>query len=156
MTVIATKNKSVLSSVLMDDANALVHDFNFAHGQTAEESSDTTYTIGQVVIWDTDHWQILKTTDTLDSVSTAATAGKSLGVVVGKDSLGDERSFTVGSGGSNVVILFQGPANVKEQGLVLDAGLSGAETNAAKLALAQAGLKLKTVASQVDVSFYGA
>lgn len=156
MTVIATKNKNVLSSVLMDDMAGLVADYNVAHGQTAQEAADTTYTVGQVVIWNTDHWEILKTTDVLTGGSTAATANHPLGVVVGFDSLGDKGTATVGTGGTQAVILYQGPANIKEAGLVLDAGLSGAEVTAAKTQLASQGLKLKDVAAKVAVSYYSA
>lgn len=156
MTVIATRNKTVLSSVLMDDVAGLVMDYNIAHGQTAQEASDTEYTLGQVVIWDTDHWEALATTDVLTGGSTADTANHPLAVVVGFDSLGDTSTGTVGTGGTDVVLLYQGPANIKEAGLVLDAGLTGGEVTAAKAQLASQGLKLKAVSTQVDVSYYSA
>ena len=155
MTVIATKQK-VLSSVLMDDVNALVHDYNYAHGQEAREGSDTTYSLGQVVVWDTDHWEILKTGVALSGGSTAATANNPLAVVVGFDSLGDSFDETVGSSNRNVVVVYQGAVNVKEAGLVLDAGLSGAEETAAKEQLAAQGIKLAQAASKVASNFYGA
>lgn len=156
MPVIATKNKNVLSSVVMDDVAGLVADYNFAHGQTVEEAANTTYTVGQVVIWNTDHWEILQNADALTTTSTAATAGATLGVVVGFDALGDVGTATVGSAGRDAVILYQGPVNIKEQGLVFAGTVLAAQQNAAKALLAKQGLKLKTVASTVAVTHYSA
>jgi hypothetical protein len=154
MTVIATKDKNVLSSVLADDMNGLVADYNFAHGQTAGEAANTEYKVGQVVIWSTNRWEILANADTINTVSTAATAGKSLGVVVGFDSLGDVGTATVGSAGRDVVVLYQGPAKIKEQGLVFAAGVGAPKVAEAKAALAAAGLKLVNVAATLAVTHY--
>lgn len=156
MTVIATKEKGVLSSVVMDDINALVHDYNYAYGQTATEASDTEYKLGQVVIWNTDHWEILKTGDVLTGASGVATAGAPIAVVVGFSALGDGLTGTVTSGGNDVVVLYQGAVNVKESGLIFDGGLSAGEVTAAKVQLAKQGLTLKAVASQVAVTEYNA
>ena len=149
MTVIATKNDSqVLSGLLMDDVAGLVHDFNFAHSQTLTQASATDVKIGDVVVYDTDHWELAANTATLDGDSPL---GYGLGVVVGFESLGDKYTQNMTTG--NVVVLYQGMANVKETGL--DFGtLNTAETAAAKAQLGKQGIKLKSVATKLDNSFY--
>lgn len=151
MTVIATKNDAnVLSGVVMDGMEGLVHDFNYAHFQTLTEGSATTVSLGDVVVWDTDHWEKATTTATLDATSPV---GFGLGIVVGFESLGDKYSQEMTSG--NVVVLYQGPVNVKEVGLdfgTLDAG----ETDTAKGQLAKQGIKLKATTEKLETSFYSA
>lgn len=156
MPVIATKNKNVLSSVVMDDVAGLVADYNFAHGQTIGAASNTTFTVGQVVIWKNSRWELLANADALTSTSTAATAGATLAVVVGFDALGDEGTAVAGSAGRDAVVLYQGPVNIKEQGLIFAAGVLAPQQAAAKAVLAKQGLKLKTVASTVAVTHYSA
>lgn len=151
MTVIATKNDAqVLSGVLMDDMAGLVLDYNFAHQQTLTEAAATDVTIGDVVVWDTDHWELAATGATLTGDSPL---GYGLGVVVGFDSLGDTYTKNMTSG--NVVVLYQGPVNVKEVGLAFGT-LNGTETAAAKVQLAKQGLKLKATSSKLESSFYSA
>lgn len=149
MTVIATKNDSqVLSGLLMDDVAGLVHDFNFAHFQTLTQGAATDVKIGDVVVYDTDHWELAVTTATLDGDSPL---GYGLGVVVGFESLGDKYTQNMTSG--NVVVLYQGMANIKESGL--DFGtLIEAEVLAAKTQLGKQGLKLKATAASLENSFY--
>lgn len=151
MTVIATKNDAqVLSGVLMDDMAGLVLDYNFAHQQTLTEAAATDITIGDVVVWDTDHWELAATGATLTGDSPL---GYGLGVVVGFESLGDTYTKNMTSG--NVVVLYQGPVNVKEVGLAFGT-LNGTETTAAKVQLAKQGLKLKATSSKLESSFYSA
>lgn len=151
MTVIATKNDSqVLSGLLMDDVAGLVMDFNFAHKQTLTEGSATDVTIGDLVVWNTDHWELAATTDALDGDSPL---GFGLGVVVGFESLGDEYSKNMTSG--NVVVLYQGMANVKASGLRYN-DLTGAEQTAAVTQLGKQGIKVKSVAAGLTTSFYSA
>ena len=115
MTVIATKNDAqVLSGVLMDDMAGLVLDFNFAHRQTLTEASATDVKLGDVVVWNTDRWEKAANLATLDSTSPL---GYGLGIVVGFESLGDTYTKNMTTG--NVVVLYQGPVNVKEVGLSL-------------------------------------
>lgn len=153
MTVIAT-TQEVLSKVLAEDLSVIMKDYNFAHGETATEASDVDYVLGQVVVWDTDHWEILKTGVALTGGSTAATANVPLAVVVGFDSLGDEWDETVGSGGRDVVLAYQGPLKIKEANLTFDGGLSAGEVAAAKAQLAEQGMKMVTVADSVASTFY--
>lgn len=162
MTIIATKDKA-LSSVFLSDIYSLVEDYNYNSNQTAEETSETDYKIGQVVYWDTDHWRILKSTDfstnVLDaSESDLGTSGVSLGVVLGFNTLGGDKFTTTleANTATNVVIGFQGPFAVKESGLVFDAGVTGASLANAKMNLAKQGIQLKSTAPAVSVSYYGA
>lgn len=153
MTVIATKNDAqVLSGVLMDDMAGLVLDYNFAHQQTLTEAAATDITIGDVVVWDSvnGYWELAATGATLTGDSPL---GYGLGVVVGFESLGDTYTKNMTSG--NVVVLYQGPVNVKEVGLAFGT-LNGTETTAAKVQLAKQGLKLKATSSKLESSFYSA
>lgn len=151
MTVIATKNdQQVLSGLLMDDVSALVHDFNFAHGQTLTEASETTITLGDIVVWDTDHWELAANLATLDGNSPL---GFGLGVVVGFDSLGDKYSQAMTTG--NVVVLHQGMVNVKATGLRYGT-LNATEQAAAKVQLGKQLIKVKDVSAKLDTSFYSA
>jgi len=161
MTIIATK-QDVLSSVLMADSNALVENYNYAV-QEAEETAIATYTIGQVVRWNTDHWQIVKTADfTTNALNTTAslvgTAGAKLAVVVGFEGLGkDGMTKTLAANtAQKVVVCYRGPVAIKEAGLVFDAGVTAPQLANAKLILAQQGLDLKQVAGAITTSFYGA
>lgn len=151
MTVIATKNDAqVLSGVLMDDMAGLVLDYNFAHQQAFEAASATDVKLGDVVVYDTDHWELAANLATLDGNSPL---GYGLGVVVGFESLGDTYTKNMTTG--NVVVLYQGPVNVKEVGL--DFGtLDGTETAAAKVQLGKQGIKLKATSSKLESSFYSA
>lgn len=152
MTVIATKNdKEVLSGLVMDDVAGLVHDYNYAHGQTLTEASETTVEIGQIVVWETDHWEVVQNLDTLTGDGAAETGGYGLAVVVGFDALGDQYSKAITSG--NIVVLYQGMVNIKESGLKYGT-LDSAEQTAAKVQLAKQGLKLKTTANSLGTSFY--
>ncbi len=149
MTIIATKNdKQVLSGVLMDDMSGLVQDFNFTYA-TLTEAGATTVTLGDVVVWDTDHWELAATTDTLDGDSPI---GFGLGVVVGFDSLGDvySKEFTTG----NVVVLVQGPVNVKSTGLRYNT-LNASEQAAAVTQLGKQGVRVKAVSAGLTSTFYG-
>lgn len=149
MTVIATKNdKHVLSGVLMDDVAGLVMDFNFAHKQTLTEGSEATVTLGDLVVWDTDRWELAATGATLDGDSPL---GFGLGVVVGFESLGDEYSKDMTTG--NVVVLHQGMVNVKASGLRYGS-LNASEQAAAKTQLGKQLIKIKDVASEVAVTHY--
>ena len=151
MTVIATKNDAqVLSGVLMDDMAGLVLDFNFAHRQTLTEAAATDVKLGDVVVWDTDHWELAATGATLTGDSPL---GYGLGIIVGFESLGDTYTKNMTTG--NVVVLYQGAANVKEVGL--DFGtLNGTETDAAKAQLGKQGIKLKATTQRLETSFYSA
>ena len=151
MTVIATKNDAqVLSGVLMDDMAGLVLDFNFAHRQTLTEASATDVKLGDVVVWNTDRWEKAANLATLDSTSPR---GYGLGLVVGFESLGDTYTKNMTTG--NVVVLYQGPVNVKEVGL--DFGtLDATETAAAKAQLGKQGIKLKATTDRLETSFYSA
>ncbi|QDP64756.1 MAG: hypothetical protein GOVbin2917_71 [Prokaryotic dsDNA virus sp.] len=151
MTVIATKNDAqVLSGVLMDDMAGLVLDFNFAHRQTLTEAAATDVKLGDVVVWDTDHWEKATNLATLDGTSPL---GYGLGIVVGFESLGDTYTKNMTTG--NVVVLYQGAANVKEVGL--DFGtLDATETDAAKAQLGKQGIKLKATTERLETSFYSA
>lgn len=154
MPVIAVRNKNVLSSVVMDDVAGLVADYNFAHGQTIGAASDTEFTVGQVVVWKNNRWEILANADAADGTSTAATAGAPVGVLVGFNALGDVGVKTVGSAGHPAVILYQGPVNIKEQGLLFAASVGAPKRAEVKLALSKQGMKLRTVAQTLEVTHY--
>jgi len=153
MTVIATKNDSqVLSGLLMDDVAGLVMDFNFAHKQAFEAASATDVTIGDLVVWDAanGYWELAATGATLDGDSPL---GFGLGVVVGFESLGDEYTKNMTTG--NVVVLYQGMANVKAAGLGYNS-LNAGEQAAAVTQLGKQGIKVKSVAARLTTSFYSA
>lgn len=151
MTVIATKNDAqVLSGLVMDDMAGLVMDFNYAHGQTLTEASEATVTIGDLVIWNTDHWELAANLDTLNGDSPL---GFGLAIVVGFESLGDKYSQAMTSG--NVVVLHQGAVNVKSTGLRYGT-LSAAEQIAARTQLGKQLIKVKDVSAKLTSSFYSA
>lgn len=151
MTVIATKNDAqVLSGVLMDDMAGLVLDYNFAHLQAFEAASDTDVSLGDVVVYVTDHWELASTGATLTGDSPL---GYGLGIVVGFESLGDDYTKNMSTG--NVVVLYQGAVNVKEVGLSFGT-LDETETSAAKVQLGKQGIKLKTTTEKLTSSFYSA
>lgn len=151
MTVIATKNDAqVLSAVLMDDLAGLVLDHNCAHMETLTQGSATDVKLGDVVVYDTDHWELAANTATLDGDSPL---GFGLGIVVGFESLGDTYTKNMTTG--NIVVLYQGAVNVKEAGL--DFGtLDATETAAAKSQLGKQGIKLMKTSTKLDSSFYSA
>ncbi len=153
MTVIATKNDAqVLSGVLMDDLTGLVHDHNYSAMQTLTQGAATDVKIGDIVVYDSvnGYWELAANLATLDGNSPL---GYGLGVVVGFESLGDTYTKNMTTG--NVVVLYQGPVNVKEVGI--DFGtLDGTETAAAKVQLGKQGIKLKATSSKLESSFYSA
>lgn len=165
MTVIATKGK-VLSDVLMQDAFALVENFNYTHDLRVDEASTKAYNVGQVVMWDAalaGYRQIVAgdfTGDAVNVPSAAGTApdGAKFAVVVGFDSLGDtvDQPVSVTTAGRLVVGLFRGPASAKKSGLLWDAGLNAAKKASVTVQLQAQGIDVKNTLGAVSSSFYGA
>lgn len=159
MTVIANSTP-MLSSVLMGDSSFLTPDFNYQF-HNVKESADTEYKLGQVVVWNgTDAFRILKNTDfTDDTTITSTTSGLKdqaiLAVVVGFDSLGSEYSKTVGTTAVKACLLFRGQVDLKENGLVYDAGVVAARVATSKVQLQKQALDVKAVAAQVRSSVFG-
>lgn len=159
MAVIATSTP-MLSSVLMGDSTSLVQDYNYSF-VTAKEAADAEYKLGQVVVYNgTDAMKILKATDftagALNTTTSTLPDGSLLGVVVGYESLGDEWEKTIGTTATKVCVLFRGVSAVKENGLVFDAGVAGADLAAAKQQIQKQGIDIKAVGAAVTSSFYGA
>lgn len=165
MTVIATKGK-VLSDVLMQDAFALVENFNYTHDLRVDEAATKAYNVGQVVMWDAalaGYRQIVAGDFTGDAVNVPAAAGTApdgakFAVVVGFDSLGDtvNQPVSVTTAGRLVVGLFRGPASVKKSGLLWDAGLNAAKIASVSVQLQAQGIDVKNTLGAVSSSFYGA
>ena len=165
MTVIATKGK-VLSDVLMQDAFALVENFNYTHDLRVDEAATKAYNVGQVVMWDASlsgYRQIVAGDFTGDAVNVPAAAGTApdgakFAVVVGFDSLGDtvQQPVSVTTAGRNVVGLFRGLVSVKKSGLLWDAGLNAAKIASVSVQLQAQGIDVKNTLGAVSSSFYGA
>lgn len=160
MAVIATTTP-MLSGVLMTDSSQLSQDFNYVYS-SAKEASNTTITLGQVVIWNgTDAFRALQNTDFLSDTALTATAGAGfpndtarLAVVVGFDDIGSEYSKVIGTTATKVSLLFRGQASLKRTGLVFPAGVVAARRNLAIKILEGQNLDVKDVASVATSTFY--
>jgi hypothetical protein len=162
MAIIATK-ENVLSDVLMQDSFNVVENFNYAK-VTLEQASDTTVSVGHVVIWDTTlvAYRLLVngdfTSDTAITIPVGGTVpnGAGLAVVVGFDSLGDKASATVGTAGAKGVALYRGIASVKKSGLKFAAGVVAARQTLTYQLLEKQDIAVKNTLQAVSSSFYGA
>lgn len=164
MTVIATKTKADLLShvLMMDQYDQLGDKQNYAHKVVAQETGATDYVVGQVLYYDTDHWRILVAGDFTANVLNAAVSGKEtkghpLAIVVG-DAAGighvDALSLEAATN-TEITVVFGGGVNVKEAGLVFDAGVTGADLAAALVQLASQDVNLHDVATGVATKYYG-